>query len=70
LDVALDRVGSEGVQNRWTRPIAWWYWSRISPLDLMPAGHETMYGSLVPPLNSQRFHILKGVLNAIAQPFG
>ncbi len=36
----------------------------------MPAGHEMMHGSLVPPLNSYRFHILNGVLNAIAQPFG
>ncbi len=29
-----------------------------------------MQGSAVPPLNSYRFHILNGVLNAIAQPFG
>ena len=36
----------------------------------MPAGQEMMHGSAVPPLNSYRFHILNGVLNAIAQPFG
>ncbi len=35
-----------------TRSIAWWYWWRISPLDFIPAGQETMHGSLVPPLNS------------------
>ena len=29
-----------------------------------------MHGSLVPPLNSYRFHILNGVLKAIAHPFG
>ena len=33
-------------------------------------GQEMMHGSAVPPLNSYRFHILNGVLNAIAQPFG
>ena len=36
----------------------------------MPAGQEIMHGSEVPPLNSYRFHILNGVLNAIAQPLG
>ena len=36
----------------------------------MPAGHEITHGSEVPPLNSYRFHILNGVLKAIAQPFG
>ncbi len=35
-----------------TRSIAWWYWWRISPLDFIPAGHETMHGSHVPPLYS------------------
>ena len=52
-----------------TRSIAWWYCSLISPFAFMPAGHETMHGSAVPPLNSYRFHILNGVLKAIAQPF-
>ena len=33
-------------------------------------GQEMMHGSAVPPLNSYRFHILNGVLKAIAQPFG
>ena len=33
-------------------------------------GQEMMHGSAVPPLNSYRFHILNGVLNAIAQPLG
>jgi hypothetical protein len=33
-------------------------------------GQEMMHGSAVPPLNSYRFHILNGVLNAIAHPFG
>ena len=50
--------------------MAWWYWSRISPRASMPSGHEMMQGSQVPPLNSYRFHILKGVLNAIAHPLG
>ena len=53
-----------------TRSIAWWYWVRISPRALMPSGQEMMHGSQVPPLNSYRFHILNGVLNAIAHPFG
>ncbi len=53
-----------------TRSTAWWYCPRISPLAFMPAGHEMMQGSLVPPLNSYRFHILNGVLKAMAQPFG
>ena len=35
-----------------TRSIAWWYCSRISPLAVMPAGHEITHGSEVPPLNS------------------
>ena len=34
-----------------TRSMAWWYWWRISPRAAMPAGHETMHGSPVPPLN-------------------
>jgi len=51
-----------------TRSIAWWYWVRSSPRTLMPAGQEMMHGSQLPPLNSYRFHILNGVLNAIAQP--
>ena len=38
-------------------------------MAFMPAGHETMQASEVPPLNSYRFHILNGVLKAIAQPF-
>ena len=51
--------------------IAWWYWWRSSPLrGPVAAGQEMMHGSAVPPLNSYRFHILNGVLNAIAQPFG
>ena len=50
--------------------MAWWYCSRISPRDFIPAGHETMQGSAVPPLNSYRFHILNGVLKAIAHPVG
>jgi hypothetical protein len=50
--------------------MAWWYWSRSSPRAGMPAGQETMHGSQVPPLNEYRFHILNGVLNAIAQPVG
>ncbi len=53
-----------------TRSIAWWYWCLISPRAFMPRGQEMMHGSAVPPLNSYRFHILNGVLNAIAQPFG
>ena len=53
-----------------TRSIAWWYWCRSSPLACSPAGQEMMHGSAVPPLNSYRFHILNGVLKAIAQPFG
>ena len=40
------------------------------PVASMPDGQEMMHGSEVPPLNSYRFHILNGVLNAIAQPFG
>src|SRR3954454_25200962 len=51
-----------------TRSIAWWYWFRTSPSAFMPAGHEMMHGSDVPPLNSYRFHILNGVLKALAQP--
>ena len=35
-----------------TMSIAWWYCSRISPRAFIPAGHEMMHGSLVPPLNS------------------
>ena len=50
--------------------IAWWYWSRTSPLAVIVFGHEMMHGSQLPPLNSYRFHILNGVLNAIAHPFG
>ena len=50
--------------------IAWWYCWRISPLPDVVEGQEMMHGSAVPPLNSYRFHILNGVLNAIAQPFG
>ena len=56
-----------------TMSMAWWYWWRISPRAVPPAaaeGHEMMHGSAVPPLNSYRFHILNGVLNAMAQPFG
>ena len=57
-----------------TMSIAWWYWWRSSPLPVVvPAvaeGQEMMHGSAVPPLNSYRFHILNGVLNAIAHPFG
>src|SRR4051794_11425185 len=33
-------------------------------------GQEMMHGWAVPPLNSYRFHILNGVLNAIAPPLG
>ena len=29
-----------------------------------------IHGSAVPPLNGYSFHILHGVSNAIAQPFG
>ena len=53
--MALDRPGRldpEGVRTVGTRSIAWWYWSRSSPFAFMPAGQETMHGSLVPPLNS------------------
>jgi hypothetical protein len=53
-----------------TMSIAWWYWWRISPWPAVAEGQEMMQGSAVPPLNSYRFHILNGVLNAIAQPFG
>ena len=54
-----------------TMSMAWWYWSRISPRRPCRCwGHEMMHGSEVPPLNSYRFHILNGVLKAIAQPFG
>ena len=35
-----------------TMSIAWWYWVRSSPLAFIPAGHEIMQGSDVPPLNS------------------
>jgi len=48
--------------------IAWWYWWRISPPCPSADGQEMMHESAVPPLNSYRFHILNGVLNAIAQP--
>ena len=41
-----------------------------SPRAVVPAGQQMMHGSQVPPLNSYRFHILNGVLNAIAQPLG
>ena len=51
-----------------TMSMAWWYWWRISPPWPSTAGQEIMHGSEVPPLNSYRFHILNGVLNAIAQP--
>src|SRR3954449_12562040 len=53
-----------------TMSIAWWYWRRISPRPAVTFGQETMHGSEVPPLNSYRFHILNGVLNAIAAPVG
>ena len=54
-----------------TMSIAWWYWCRSSPRAVhSAAGQEMMHGSAVPPLNSYRFHILNGVLNAIAHPFG
>ena len=53
-----------------TMSIAWWYCSRTSPRADVPAGQLMMHGSQVPPLNSYRFHILNGVLNAIAQPLG
>ena len=53
-----------------TRSMAWWYWWRISPLPAVADGQEMMHGSAVPPLNSYRFHILNGVLKAIAQPLG
>jgi hypothetical protein len=51
-----------------TMSMAWWYWWRTSPRARIPRGQEMMQGSAVPPLNSQRFHILNGVLKAIAQP--
>ncbi len=35
-----------------TMSMAWWYWVRSSPFAFMPAGHEMMHGSAVPPLNS------------------
>jgi hypothetical protein len=60
----------EAVQHRRQRSTAWWYWSRTSPRAGIPAGQETMQGSHVPPLNEYRFHILNGVLKAIAQPVG
>ena len=50
--------------------MAWWYWVRICPAAAVLAGHAMMQGSEVPPLNSYRFHILNGVLKAIAQPVG
>jgi hypothetical protein len=50
--------------------MAWWYCVRTSPREAMPAGQETMHGSQVPPLKEYRFHILNGVLKAIAQPLG
>ena len=57
-----------------TMSMAWWYWWRSSPRPAaLPAaadGSEMMHGSAVPPLNSYRFHILNGVLKAIAQPLG
>src|SRR3954449_7392511 len=53
-----------------TRSMAWWYCSRTSPCAVMPAGQEMMHGSQVPPLKEYRFHILNGVLNAIAHPDG
>ena len=34
-----------------TMSMAWWYCSWISPRAVVPAGHEMMHGSLVPPLN-------------------
>ncbi len=51
-----------------TMSMAWWYWWRISPPWPSTDGQAMMHGSLVPPLNSYRFHILNGVLKAIAQP--
>jgi len=50
------------------------YWWRSSPLGRgrigggRGPGDDARVGG--PPLNSYRFHILNGVLNAIAQPFG
>src|SRR3954449_2414961 len=53
-----------------TTSMAWWYWCRSSPRAGMPVGQEMMQGSDVPPLNEYRFHILNGVLKAMAQPVG
>ena len=53
-----------------TMSTAWWYWCLISPWPAVAEGKEMMQGSEVPPLNSYRFHILNGVLKAIAQPLG
>ena len=53
-----------------TMSTAWWYCSRISLPAANPAGQEMMHGSADPPLKEYRFHILNGVLNAIAHPLG
>jgi len=50
--------------------VAWQYWWRSSPSASMPAGHDTIMESAVPPSKLKRFHIFMGVLNAAAQPVG
>ena len=49
LDVALDRLrrlDAEALEDVGTRSIAWWYWSRISPVAVIAFGQEIMHGSL------------------------
>ena len=53
-----------------TMSMMWAYWVRTSPRALMPAGQETMNGSVEPPRYVSRFQRRKGVLPAHVQPQG
>ena len=48
----------------------WAYCVRTSPRALIPAGQETMNGSVEPPRYVSRFQRRKGVLPAHVQPHG
>ena len=48
--------------------MAWAYWWRTAPWSAMPAGHETMHGSLTPPRYVSRFQRRNGVVPAQVHP--
>ena len=48
----------------------WEYKMKMEGIPGMPAGQEMSSASATPPSKLYRFHILKGVLKAHAQPTG